>query len=63
MPADAPVDTRHLLARQRKKKQRTGLNNWARVEALKRRPEVVGGVRGFPKEWLAPKEPKEATQQ
>jgi len=45
---------RHLLARQRKKKQRAGNHFYLRSEALKKRPEIVGGVRGFPKEWLAP---------
>lgn len=49
--ADTPVDMRHLQARQRKK---GGATMWARREALARRDEVVGGVRGFPKEWLAP---------
>lgn len=53
LPADAPVDMRHLFARQSKKKGRNGQTSWARSEAMKRRPEVVGGVRGFPKEWLA----------
>lgn len=53
LPADTPVDMRHLLARQAKKRNR-GQNVWARAEAMRRRPEVIGGVRGFPKEWLAP---------
>ncbi|KAL1412630.1 37S ribosomal protein S24, mitochondrial [Vanrija albida] len=52
LPANTPLDPRHLLARQRKKRQRAGQHVFARAEALKRRPEVVGGVRGFPKEWL-----------
>ncbi|WOO82094.1 uncharacterized protein LOC62_04G005596 [Vanrija pseudolonga] len=55
LPANQPIDTRHLLARQRKKRQRDGQHVWARAEALKRRPEVIGGVRGFPKEWLPTK--------
>jgi hypothetical protein len=44
---------RHLLARQRKKKQRSAQHVWARAEAMKKRPDVVGGVRGFPKQWLS----------
>ncbi|KLT41892.1 hypothetical protein CC85DRAFT_246772 [Cutaneotrichosporon oleaginosum] len=51
IPADAPIDARHLLAKQRKF---GGVKRYARREALQRRPEVVGGVKGFPKEWLSP---------
>ncbi|KAK4683744.1 hypothetical protein P7C73_g6484, partial [Tremellales sp. Uapishka_1] len=53
LSADIPIDTRHLLSRQRKKRQRGAEHVWKRSEALKSRGgEVVGGVRGFPKEWL-----------
>lgn len=50
--ATLPVDNRHLLARLRKKKQRSMGHDWRRAEAMKARPEIVGGVKGFPKEWL-----------
>lgn len=39
-----PLDTRHVVARQRKKNGRTALE--------RRGGEVVGGVKGFPKAWL-----------
>ncbi|KAL7420819.1 37S ribosomal protein S24, mitochondrial [Cryptotrichosporon argae] len=54
LPADTPLDPRHLLARQRKKRQRAGAHHHARAQALAARP-AVGGVRGFPAEWLAPR--------
>jgi len=52
LSAEIPLDMRHLLARQRKHKHRQGKNVWQRVEAMKARPDV-GGVRGFPVEWLS----------
>lgn len=51
LPADTPLDPRHMLARQHKKKWE-GRNVWARAQAIKARPDAVGGVRGFPKEWI-----------
>ncbi|GFZ47987.1 hypothetical protein JCM24511_05734 [Saitozyma sp. JCM 24511] len=50
LPATVPLDPRHLLARQRKKRQRAVLR---RAEALNGRNEVIGGVKGFPAEWLS----------
>jgi hypothetical protein len=44
---------RHLEARQQKKKERLAGHLAVRVKAMERRPEVIGGVRGFPKEWLS----------
>lgn len=52
LSADIPIDMRHLLARQRKHHHRQGKNVWQRAEAMKARPDV-GGVRGFPVEWLS----------
>jgi small subunit ribosomal protein S35 len=49
IPADLPLDLRHVYARQRRK------ISYAREQALKARPKSVGGVKGFPEEWLAPK--------
>jgi len=51
--ADLPLDTRHILARQRKKSSRMGGGSLIRYEAMKLRPHHVGGVQGFPIEWLA----------
>ncbi|BEJ14607.1 hypothetical protein CspHIS471_0403740 [Cutaneotrichosporon sp. HIS471] len=50
IPADTPLDGRHLLAKQSKF---GGAKRYARREALGRRPDIVGGVKGFPKEWLS----------
>lgn len=44
------MDPSHLLARQRKRRTQ---NVYARALALDERKEVVGGIRGFPKEWLS----------
>ena len=41
-----PLDTRHDLAKKRKR------YSDRQITAMAARPEVVGGVRGFPKEWL-----------
>jgi len=52
LSADLPLDTRHVIARQRKKQKRLGNGSLIRYEAMKARPEVVGGIQGFPLEWL-----------
>lgn len=51
LPADAPLDTRHVLAKERKSSRLS--RYWKRAEAMRARPDTVGGVQGFPKEWLA----------
>lgn len=53
LPPTAELDKRHLLARQRKSSQLASY--WKRSEAMRARSEIVGGVRGFPKEWLQAK--------
>ncbi|WWD20786.1 hypothetical protein CI109_105263 [Kwoniella shandongensis] len=53
LPADTPLDTRHLLARHRKKRSRQNPFAWSAQQTLLPRHQVVGGVRGFPAEWLA----------
>jgi small subunit ribosomal protein S35 len=50
-----PIDNRHLLSRQVKKRSKPNAGAWRKTEALGRRPGVVGGVRGFPEEWLQSK--------
>ncbi|KAK8850604.1 hypothetical protein IAR55_004523 [Kwoniella newhampshirensis] len=52
LPADTPLDTRHLLARHRKKRSRQNPFSWSAQQTFLPRHEVVGGVRGFPAEWL-----------
>ena len=52
LPTDLPIDIRHLLAKQAKKKQRRGESMYERVLAMKARSDIVGGVKGFPVEWL-----------
>lgn len=49
----------HILARQRKK---GGTKVWRRREAVAKRSEVIGGVRGFPKEWLSPEAQEKLAQ-
>ena len=52
LSSEIPIDMRHLLARQRKHHQRQGKSVWPRAQAIKSRG-VIGGVRGFPVEWLS----------
>ena len=55
LSVEIPIDMRHLYSRQRKHSHRQGKNVWQRAEALRARPEAVGGVRGFPVGWLSEK--------
>ncbi|KAI9637110.1 mitochondrial ribosomal subunit protein-domain-containing protein [Dioszegia hungarica] len=50
LPADTPLDPRPLLARQRKRADRSALRQAQRSGSG--RVESVGNVPGFPKEWL-----------
>ncbi|OWZ67173.1 hypothetical protein AYX14_05784 [Cryptococcus neoformans] len=52
LPADLPIDTRHLLARHRKKRSRQNTFKWAPGQEFLSRHQEVGGVRGFPVNWL-----------
>lgn len=61
LPADTPVDMRHLIARDRKRKNGTR-DRGATLEALRRNPHTVGGVRGFPVDWLMPAKQREVKQ-
>lgn len=45
------MDVRHLVARLRRKKG-TIFGNLEVYKASKARPQIVGGVQGFPVEWL-----------
>lgn len=54
LPADTPVDTRHIVARTAKRRGGTR-NDGGRAAWLKRNPHTVGGVKGFPIEWLSHK--------
>lgn len=61
LPADTPQDPRYMLMRARKRKG-GARNQGARLEALKRNPIPVGGVRGFPLEWLTPEQREKLEQ-
>ncbi|WVR08677.1 hypothetical protein IAU60_005735 [Kwoniella sp. DSM 27419] len=52
LSADIPLDTRHLLARHRKKRSRQNPFSWSPSAEFMARQEVVGGVKGFPLEWV-----------
>ncbi|KAK6906512.1 hypothetical protein I204_00681 [Kwoniella mangroviensis CBS 8886] len=52
LPADIPIDTRHLLARHRKKRSRQNPFSWSADQTSLKKHEVVGGVKGFPIEWI-----------
>ncbi|WRT70782.1 uncharacterized protein IL334_007781 [Kwoniella shivajii] len=52
LPADIPIDTRHLLSRHRKKRTRQNPFTWSPDQTYLKRHDVVGGIRGFPVEWL-----------
>ncbi|WWC92392.1 uncharacterized protein L201_007349 [Kwoniella dendrophila CBS 6074] len=52
LPADIPIDTRHLLARHRKKRTRQNPFTWSPEQTYLKKHEVVGGVKGFPIEWI-----------
>ncbi|ODN99624.1 hypothetical protein L198_03468 [Cryptococcus wingfieldii CBS 7118] len=52
LPSDIPLDTRHLLARHQKKRSRQNVFTWASGQTFLPRQTSVGGVRGFPIEWL-----------
>ncbi|WWC65263.1 mitochondrial 37S ribosomal protein mS35 [Kwoniella dejecticola CBS 10117] len=52
LPADIPIDTRHLLSRHRKKRTRQNPFTWSSDQTYLKQHEVVGGVKGFPLEWI-----------
>ncbi|OCF54635.1 hypothetical protein L486_07767 [Kwoniella mangroviensis CBS 10435] len=52
LPADIPIDTRHLLARHRKKRSRQNPFSWSADQTSLKKHELVGGVKGFPIEWI-----------
>ncbi|WWC72656.1 mitochondrial 37S ribosomal protein mS35 [Kwoniella pini CBS 10737] len=52
LPADVPIDTRHLLSRHRKKRTRQNPFVWSSDQTYLKEHEVVGGVKGFPLEWI-----------
>jgi small subunit ribosomal protein S35 len=64
LSASTPLDTRHLLARQAKRRSKSSGGAWRKTEALSKRQEIIGGVRGFPAEWVLQSEPagSEATK-
>ena len=50
LPASTPLDDRYLRARQSKSRRMDRV--YKRAQAMQGRPDAVGGVQGFPKEWL-----------
>ena len=57
LSASTPIDTRHLLARQAKRRSKSSGGAWRKTEALSKRQEIIGGVRGFPAEWISQSKP------
>ncbi|EJT46621.1 hypothetical protein A1Q1_04798 [Trichosporon asahii var. asahii CBS 2479] len=54
LPKDVQADPRYMLMRA-KKRNGGARDRGLTIEALKRNPHRVGGVKGFPLEWLTPK--------
>ncbi|WVQ86133.1 hypothetical protein IAT38_008301 [Cryptococcus sp. DSM 104549] len=51
LPADVPLDYRHLISRHRKKGRKNAYT-WAPGQTTMPRRQKVGGVQGFPLEWV-----------
>ncbi|WVO12895.1 hypothetical protein L204_100503 [Cryptococcus depauperatus] len=52
LSVDIPIDTRHLIARHRKKRSRQNPFFWTSGQMFLSRLPTVGGIKGFPVEWL-----------
>ncbi|OCF36029.1 hypothetical protein I316_02525 [Kwoniella heveanensis BCC8398] len=52
LSAEIPLDTRHLLSRHKKKRSRQNPFTWTPNQEHLNRHQVVGGVKGFPLEWV-----------
>lgn len=59
LPKDVQEDPRYMLMRA-KKRNGGARDRGVTIEALKRNPHRVGGVKGFPIEWLTPRQQEKA---